>query len=81
MNTKHSIIAASFAGAALITSTSSRADMVADWNESAETVIRASTPSPPLQTGALAIVNAAIYDAVNCIARKHQAVANYLLPR
>ena len=50
----------------------SRADMVTDWNETAETVIRAGTPSPPLQTRALAIVNAAIYDAVNGIARKYQ---------
>jgi hypothetical protein len=50
----------------------SRADMVTFWNEAAETAIRASTPSPPLQTRALAIVNAAIYDAVNGIARKYQ---------
>src|SRR4029450_3945630 len=71
MKIKH-IVAAGIACAALITSSSSRADMVTDWNETAEAVIRASTPSPPLQIRALAIVNAAIYDAVNGIARNYQ---------
>jgi membrane-associated phospholipid phosphatase len=71
MKIKH-IVAVGIACAALITSSSSRADMVTDWNETAEAVIRASTPSPPLQIRALAIVNAAIYDAVNGIARKYQ---------
>jgi PAP2 superfamily len=47
-------------------------DTVTDWNATAEAVIRAGTPSPPLQTRALAIVNAAIYDAVNGLARKYQ---------
>lgn len=72
LKTKHIIVAAGLAYAALITSASSRADMVTDWNETAETVIRAGTPSPPLQTRALAIVNAAIYDAVNGITLTYQ---------
>jgi membrane-associated phospholipid phosphatase len=72
MKTKHIIVAAGIACAALIPSSSSRADMVTDWNETAEVVIRASTPSPPIQIRALAIVNAAIYDAVNGIARTYQ---------
>jgi hypothetical protein len=72
MKTKHIIVAASIACAALIPSSSSRADMVTDWNETAEVVIRASTPSPPIRIRALAIVNAAIYDAVNGIARTYQ---------
>src|SRR5437762_7422925 len=71
MKIKH-IVAVGIACAALITSSSSRADMVTDWNETAEAVIRASTPSPPIQVRALATVNAAIYDAVNGIARKYQ---------
>src|SRR5437764_9012448 len=71
MKIKH-IVAVGIACAALITSSSSRADRVTDWNETAEAVIRASTPSPPLQIRALAIVNAAIYDAVNGIARNYQ---------
>jgi membrane-associated phospholipid phosphatase len=72
MKTKHIIVAAGIACAALIPSSSSRADMVTDWNETAEAVIRASTPSPPIQIRALAIVNASIYDAVDGIARIYQ---------
>jgi hypothetical protein len=72
MKTKHIIVAVGIACAALIPSSSSRANMVTDWNETAEAVIRASTPSPPIQIRALAIVNAAIYDAVNGIARTYQ---------
>ena len=72
MKTKHIIAVASIACAALVPISSSRADMVTDWNETAEAVIRASTPSPPIQIRALAIVNAAIYDAVNGIARTYQ---------
>jgi hypothetical protein len=72
MKTKHIIVAAGIACAALIPSSNSRANMVTDWNETAEVVIRASTPSPPIQIRALAIVNAAIYDAVNGIARSYQ---------
>jgi membrane-associated phospholipid phosphatase len=72
MKTKHIIVAAGIACAAFIPSSSSRANMVTDWNETAEVVIRASTPSPPIQIRALAIVNAAIYDAVNGIARSYQ---------
>ena len=75
MKTKHIIVAASIACAALTTSYNGRADIVTDWNQTAETVIRtASTPPPPqpIQVRALATVNAAIYDAVNGIARKYQ---------
>jgi len=72
MKTKHIIVVVGIASAALLPSSSSRADMVTDWNETAEAIIRASTPSPPIQTRALAIVNAAIYDAVNGIARTYQ---------
>ena len=72
MKPKKIIVAAGIACAALIPSSSSRANMVTDWNETAEVVIRASTPSPPIQIRALAIVNAAIYDAVNGIAHTYQ---------
>src|SRR4029450_8184906 len=72
MKTKHIIVAVGIACAALIPSYSTRPDMVTDWNETAEAVIRASTPSPPIQIRALAIVNAAIYDAVNGITRTYQ---------
>jgi hypothetical protein len=58
--------------AALITSSNSRADVVTDWNATAETAIRASVANPPLQARALATVNAAIFDAVNGIARSYE---------
>ena len=58
---------------ALTSQSINRADVVSDWNEIAENVIRATPPpSPPLQVRALAIVNAAIYDAVNGINRKYE---------
>jgi uncharacterized Rossmann fold enzyme len=63
MKTKHIIVAASIACAALTTSYNGRADIVTDWNQTAETVIRtASTPPPPppIHERALATVNAAI---------------------
>ena len=71
MKTKHLIVAGLLC-AALTTSSSLRADMVTDWNATAEVVIGASTPAAPLRARALAIVNAAIYDAVNGIARKYE---------
>jgi hypothetical protein len=49
-----------------------RADAVTDWNANAEAVLRGAPPSPPLQLRALAIVNSAIYDAVNGIAQKYE---------
>jgi hypothetical protein len=49
-----------------------QADMVTDWNQIAESVIRTGPPSPPLQVRALAIVNAALFDAVNGITRKYE---------
>ncbi len=72
MNTKHLIIAACIVSAAFTSQSNLRADLVTDWNETADVVIRASTPSPPLQLRALATVHAAIYDAVNGIARKYE---------
>src|SRR6266480_1231876 len=72
MKTKNIIVAVGIVCAALIPSSSSRANMVTDWNETAEVVIRASTPSPPIHIRALAIVNAAIYDAVNGITRTYE---------
>ena len=68
---KTSIVwAASFACAVLLIAPNSRANAVSDWNANADAVIRVSTPSPPLRARALAILNAAMFDAVNGIARK-----------
>ena len=48
------------------------ANAISEWNATAEQVIRASTPSVPLQARALATMNAAMFDAVNSIARKYE---------
>src|SRR5437763_674719 len=48
------------------------ADVVLRWNETALNAIRAEGTPPPLAARNLAIVHAAIYDAVNAIRRTHQ---------
>lgn len=48
-----------------------RADMVTDWNANTEQAILTAAQGPPVQGRTLAIVHAAIYDAVNGIQRKY----------
>jgi len=57
--------------------TSANADVVTDWNNAALDAIRAGNTSPPIASRGLAILHAAIYDAVNGIARTHE---RYLVP-
>jgi len=52
--------------------TSSNADIVTDWNEAALESIRASNTSPPAASRNLAILHAAIYDAVNGVRPTHE---------
>ena len=47
------------------------ADVVTDWNSAALNAIRAGRTPPPVAARALAILHAAIYDAVNGITRTH----------
>src|SRR4030095_15821588 len=54
-----------------------RADVVTDWNNAALDAIRAGRTAPPIASRNLAILHAAIYDAVNGIARTHE---EYLVP-
>jgi len=49
-----------------------RADVVLDWNALMLDAIRADSPGPTLSTRNLAILHAAIYDAVNSVTRTHQ---------
>jgi membrane-associated phospholipid phosphatase len=49
------------------------ADVVTEWNTVALTSIRATSMPPPRAARALAILHAAMYDAVNGIARTHDA--------
>lgn len=49
-----------------------RPDVVLRWNEAALKAIRAERTPPPLAARNLAIVHAAIYDAVNAVFQTHQ---------
>src|ERR1044071_3557889 len=51
---------------------SARADLVTDWNTEALNAIRSESTSPPLATRNLAILHAAIYDAVNSVVHTHR---------
>ena len=51
---------------------SAQADVVADWNQIAVT---ATAAPPPVQARALAIVHAAIFDAVNSIEHRYKPYA------
>src|SRR5918993_2730505 len=48
------------------------ADVVTDWNTAALNTIRAGRTPPPIASRALAILHAAMYDAVNGISRTHE---------
>ena len=51
----------------------SRADVVMEWNKAALDAICADRTPPPMASRNLAILQAAIYDAVNGISRTHKA--------
>ena len=48
------------------------ADVVTDWNNAALEAIRVNRTPPPIASRVLAIMHAAIYDAVNGISRTHE---------
>ena len=52
-----------------------RADMVTDWNQTAIRAIEIAGAPVPVQTRAMAMVHAAIFDAVNAIDEKYIAYA------
>jgi hypothetical protein len=60
------------ASTALLIGTLAHADVVTDWNNAALNAIRASSTAPPIASRSLAILHAAIYDAVNGIDRTHE---------
>src|SRR5437773_6989714 len=51
------------------------ADLVIEWNNAALAAIRADKTPPPMASRDLAILHAAIYDAVNAIDRTNQVYA------
>jgi hypothetical protein len=65
------LIAAGLALAGFIAVNPARADVVTDWNANTEQAILTAAQGPPVQGRFLAIVHAAIYDAVNGIEHKY----------
>jgi hypothetical protein len=51
------------------------ADMVLEWNQTLLAAVRTASTPPPRASRAMAIVHAAIYDAVNAIERTHEVYA------
>src|SRR5213593_1582694 len=66
-----SFAAVGLAIAGLIHIPVARADMVTDWSANLDKTIIAVAQPVPAQARSIAIVHAAIYDAVNGIARKY----------
>lgn len=61
---------------ALATSSSAAwADVITDWNQTALKATEVVGMGPPVQARVMAIVHAAIYDAVNALDRRHAAYA------
>ena len=60
-----------FVASALLAPTA-EADVVTDWNSAALDAIRSGRTPPPAASRALAMLHAAIYDAVNGITRTHE---------
>src|SRR5436190_1381434 len=65
------LIVASLLGLACVI----HADVVTDWNIAALDAIRGDKTPPPKASRFLAILHAAIYDAVNGISRTHEVYA------
>ena len=63
------------ATAALLAATSARADAVTDWNVIAIRATETAGAPVPVQTRAMSLVHAAMFDAVNAIDRKYSSYA------
>jgi hypothetical protein len=57
------------------TASGARADVVTDWNETAATATEVAGAPVPVQMRMMAIVHAAVFDAVNAIERKYDSYA------
>lgn len=64
---------AELVGVVMSFSVFAQADVITDWNSAALSAIRAEKTPPPKASRSLAILHAAIYDAVNGILRTHES--------
>lgn len=70
------LTAAFLLGVTLATaSLAAHADVVTDWNQTALRATEIAAMPPPVQARAMAIVHAAVYDAVNAIDQRHAVYA------
>lgn len=69
-----------WAAAALLAATAARADTVTDWNVFAIRATETAGAPVPVQTRAMSLVHAAMFDAVNAIDRKYAAYAVEVRP-
>src|SRR5262245_19259485 len=59
------------AGIVLLFSPASRADTVTDWNQKAADIFAAAKLVPAVATRMLAVVQTAVYEAVNAVTRRY----------
>ena len=66
-----------FAGAlaVIVSASAARADAVTDWNQTAVRATEIAGAPVPVQTRAMSIVHAAMFDAVNAVVRKYTSYA------
>jgi hypothetical protein len=73
--TKLGMLALTLCVVATIPGGAASADVVTDWNQTAVRATEVAGFPPPPQTRAMAMVHAAVYDAVNAIDRRHAVYA------
>ena len=73
--TKHPQWAGLIFAASLIASPAANADAVCDWNTRAGEIVVSARMGPPPANRAMAIVNTAVYEAVNAITKRYPASA------
>ena len=73
--TKQQQIALVAVATSLLACTTARADAVCDWNTKAGEIVVSAKMGPPPANRAMAIVNTAVYEAVNAITKRYPAGA------
>lgn len=73
MNTRLLLRALALAGALLAAAPGARGDAVMDWNEVAFKAVVAARQSPPMGVRSMAVVHAAMFDAINAIQPRYRA--------
>ena len=67
------LVTGGLAAAGLVICCSARADMVTDWNQNFEKAAKTAAQLPPIEARCAAIVQTAVFDAVNGIHRRYES--------